>query len=67
MRAFDRSSYCDSNGCEITPGCRLVYSDRGQSNVGDVVADPVYRSGMRCNGRSVQNILDESSKVEVLP
>lgn len=59
--------YRDSNNNEIKPGCRLVYLDRGQSKYGEVIADQVYRGGMRCNGRSIPNILDESSRVEVLP
>lgn len=67
MKTLEHLLCCDSNGREITAGCRLVYFDfSGQPNYGDVVADPVYRSGMRCNGRSIPNILDESAKVEVL-
>lgn len=57
----------DDSGAEIKPGCRLLYHDRGQVNFGDVVADPVYRCGMRCNGRSIPNILDEATEVKILP
>jgi hypothetical protein len=43
-------------------GARVVYGDRA----GTLVRDPAYNGGYHIDGRSIQNILEESDLVQII-
>lgn len=52
-----------------TPGRKLIYGSNGSVRgecIGTIEADPHWVDGLKCNGRSVKNILEEEDAVFVL-
>lgn len=47
-------------------GKTIIYNSGSQQMVGTVQADPKFVGGVKCNGRSLSNILDECGGWTVL-